>query len=101
MIPINNSSIKRYVLLFTAHTLHRLSVIAGVSEQFVLQKVIKEVWYMCMECMHHMLLPMLKWDHDTVQASVGFCFPVHHYNGRQCTALEVTMEILKVGLEYV
>lgn len=72
-------------------------MIAYTSEQFVLQKVIKEVWYVCMECMHHMLLPMLKWEHEGVQATPSVEFPLHHFTGRQCMALEITMEILRVS----
>ena len=75
----------------------RLSTIALTSEQFVLQKVIKEVWYVCMDCLHHMLLPMIKWDHEGVQATPSVDFPLHHFTGRQCTALEIMMELLRVG----
>lgn len=72
-------------------------MIADTSELFVLQKIIKEVWYVCMECMHHMLLPMLKWEHDGVQAAPSVNFPLHHYTPKQCTALEIMMDLLKVG----
>ena len=51
---------------------------------------------MCMECMHHMLLPQLKWEHDGVQATASVNFPLHHYASKQCTALEVIMDLLKV-----
>jgi hypothetical protein len=71
-------------------------MIAITSEQFVLPKLIKEVWYVCLECMHHMLLPQLKWEHDGVEATAGVTFPLHHYTGRQCSALEIMMELLKV-----
>ncbi len=76
----------------------RLSIIAFTSEQFILQKVIKEVWYVCMECMHHMLLPMLKWEHEGVQATPSVDFPLHHFTGRQCAALEIMMELLRVRI---
>ena len=74
---------------------YRLSVIAITSEQFVLQKVIKEGWYVVVECLHHMLLPMLKWEYDGVQATPTANFPLHHFTSRQCTALELMMDLLK------
>ena len=75
------------------------------GEQIVQQKCIKEVWYTCMENLHHMLLPMLKWEHgDHASSSIPSMslpphaeFPLHNYTHRQCSALEIMMEIYKVG----
>ncbi|CAI8054103.1 Phorbol ester/diacylglycerol-binding protein unc-13 [Geodia barretti] len=41
-----------------------------------------------------MLLPMLQWDKEGVQAATSE-FPAHHYTSRQCTALETMLEILR------
>ena len=69
-------------------------MIATVSEALVLQKTIKEVWYICLEALNHMLLPMLKWEHcDQADFLV---FPLHNYTHRQCHALDTMMEIFKV-----
>ena len=50
---------------------------------------------MVLESMHRMLLPMLQWDKEGVQA-VTSEFPAHNYTSKQCTALETMLEILKV-----
>ena len=50
---------------------------------------------MVLESLHHMLLPMLQWDKEGVQAASSE-FPPHHYTSRQCTALETMLEILRV-----
>ena len=55
---------------------------------------------MVLESLHHMLLPMLQWDKEGVQASSSE-FPVHHYTSRQCTALETMLDILRVCLYLV
>ena len=56
---------------------------------------LQEVWYVVLESLHRMLLPMLQWDKEGVQA-VNSDFPAHHYTSRQCTALETMLEILRV-----
>lgn len=55
----------------------------------------QEVWYVVLESLHRMLLPMLQWDKEGVQA-VSSDFPAHNYTNRQCTALETMLEILRV-----
>ena len=57
--------------------------------------ILQEVWYVVLESMHRMLLPMLQWDKEGVQA-VTSEFPAHNYTSKQCTALETMLEILKV-----
>ena len=53
---------------------------------------------MVLESLHHMLLPMLLWDKEGVQAATSE-FPAHHYTSRQCTALETMLEILRVRMK--
>ena len=57
--------------------------------------LLQEVWYVVLESLHRMLLPMLQWDKEGVQA-VSSDFPAHNYTSRQCTALETMLEILRV-----
>ncbi len=61
-----------------------------------MSKVIKEVWYICLDSLHRMLLPMLKWERQEGVQRLPAQFPKYHYTGRQCTALDITMDILKV-----
>ena len=77
------------------HLHYRARTIAETCEQQIMQKVMKEVWYVCLESLHRMLLPMLKWEHEGMQA-LHIEFPSTHYSPKQCAALEVTMDILKV-----
>lgn len=67
------------------------------TETFMLIELyfFQEVWYVVLESLHHMLLPMLQWDKEGVQAT-NSDFPPHHYTSRQCTALETMLEILRV-----
>ena len=59
--------------------------------------VIKELWHICVEGLHRMLLPMLKYDQDGGgERSSEIQFIAHHYNTKQCCALEALAEILKV-----
>ena len=55
------------------------------------------VWFVVQESFHHMLLPMLKWEQEGVPASCSVQFPPHNYTSRQCTALEMVLENVKVG----
>ena len=61
---------------------------------------LQEVWYVVLESLHRMLLPMLQWDKEGVQA-VNSDFPAHHYTSRQCTALETMLEILRVIVNFM
>ena len=55
------------------------------------------VWYVVHESLHRMLLPMLKWEQEGTASSENCVqFQTHYYTGRQCTALEIMLEILKV-----
>ena len=56
---------------------------------------LQELWYVVLESLHRMLLPMLQWDKEGVQA-IKSEFLAHHYTNRQCTAIEGLLEILKV-----
>ncbi len=74
----------------------RARVIAVTCEPSIMSKVIKEVWYICLDSLHRMLLPMLKWERQEGVQKTPVQFPKYHYTGRQCTALDITMDILKV-----
>ena len=58
--------------------------------------MIKELWHICVEGLHRMLLPMLKYDQDGGDRFSDVEFTAHHYNTKQCGALEALAEILKV-----
>jgi len=70
-------------------------VIAANSEKLVTTKVIKVLWYVTHESLHRMLLPMLKWELEGTSSNNCVQFQTHFYTGRQCTALEIVLEILK------
>ena len=78
------------------HT-HRAKTVATTCEQVITKLVIKELWHICIEGLHRMLLPMLKYDQeggdDSLNGEVEFT--AHHYNSKQCSALEALGDILK------
>lgn len=43
-----------------------------------------------------MLLPTLKYDHEGEDSAINVNFTAHHYNTKQCSALEALGDILKV-----
>ena len=65
-------------------------------EQIVTKLVIKELWHICVESLHCMLLPTLKYDHEGEDSAINVNFTAHHYNTKQCSALEALGDILKV-----
>ena len=85
------------LLLLSLSCIHRASTVADTCELVITKLVIKELWHICVEGLHRMLLPMLKYDQDGGgERSSEIQFIAHHYNTKQCCALEALAEILKV-----
>ena len=78
------------------HHTYRARMVAETCEHIITKLVIKELWNICMETLHRMLLPMLKYEQEGEDGASDVEFIAHHYSTKQCCALEALGDVLKV-----